>query len=445
MDYYNVTVVIPSFDPNKKLINLVNELLDNGFDDIVIVDDGSCAECKKNLPDTKKYPFCTVLSHRRNRGKGASLKTAFEFFVKNRKGKGGVITVNDDGQHVIGDIIACAEKMLETDKIVLGCRNLSDQHLPLKSRVGNKITRFVFRLFCGLKISDTQTALRAIPTKYIEDFVDIGGSRYEYETNILLEIKKRQIDFIEMPIDTSHIDKKKHSHFRPIRDSFRIYKLILAFVFSSLISMGVELIVYWFLLQFFIHGEGDILWADLIARVPSSIVNFTINRNQVFDVKGSIKRPVFRYTLLAIPLALASVSCIALFSWLFGSENATLRTALKMPVDTTLFFVSFRFQQNWVFAPPKLKAPKTQDDDIKHKRSLKKKVITAIAILLAVVILAVSALLVYCFAFVKDSDMTYKQAFIVGSNKCPVTKWIPRVLFDESEIKLALEKAESID
>lgn len=444
MDYFNVTVVIPSFDPGQKLMSLVNELLDNGFDDIVIVDDGSCAECKKNLPDPKKYPFCTVLSHRRNRGKGASLKTAFDFFVKNRKGKAGVITVNDDGQHIIGDIIACAEKMLSTEKIVLGCRNLSDTHLPFKSRIGNKITRFVFRLFCGLKISDTQTALRAIPTKHVEEFVDIGGSRYEYETNILLEIKKRQIDFIEMPIDTSHFDKNRHSHFRPIRDSLRIYKLILAFVFSSLISMGVELIVYWFLLQFFLHGEGDILWADLIARVPSSIVNFAINKNQVFDVKGSMRRPIFRYTLLAIPLALTSVSCIAGFSWLFGSENAALRTALKMPVDTTLFFVSFRFQQNWVFAPPKVKPPKTEGT-AKPKRSLKKKIVMAVAFLLAVVVLAVSALLVYCFAFVKDSDMTYKEAFIVGSHKCPVTKWIPDMLFDETEIGFALKKAEFLD
>lgn len=444
MDYYNVTVIIPSFDPSEKLMSLVNELLDNGFDDIVIVDDGSCAECKKYFPDTKKYPFCTVLNHRRNRGKGASLKTAFDFFVKNRKGKAGVITVNDNGQHVIGDIIACAEKMLKTEKIILGCRNLSDTHLPLKSRIGNKITRFVFRLFCGLKISDTQTALRAIPTKHVEEFVDIGGSRYEYETNILLEIKKRQIDFIELPIDTSHFDKNRHSHFRPIRDSLRIYKLILAFVFSSLVSMGVELLVYWFLLQFFFHGEGDILWADLIARVPSSIVNFAINKNQVFDVKGSMRRPIFRYTLLAIPLALTSVSLVKGFSWVTGSENAVLRTIFKMPVDTTLFFFSFRFQQNWVFAPPKVKQPKTEGT-AKQKRSVKKKIIMAVAIVLALAILAVSALLVYCFAFVKDSDMTYKEAFIVGSSKCSITKWIPKAFWDNSEIESVLQKTEFFD
>ncbi len=445
MEYYNVTVVIPSYDPNKKLMSLVNELLDNGFDDIVIVDDGSSAEHKKFLPDTQKYPFCTVLTHRRNRGKGASLKTAFEFFLKNRKGKAGVITVNDDGQHVISDIMACAEKMLKTEKIVLGCRNLSDQNLSLKSRIGNKITRIVFRLFCGLKISDTQTALRAIPTKHVEDFVDIGGSRYEYETNILLETKKRQIDFIEMTIDTSHVDKNKHSHFRPIMDSLRIYKLILAFAFSSLFSMAVELLVYWLLLQFFFHGEGDILWADLIARVPSSVVNFVINKNQVFDVKGGMMRPILRYTLLAVVLSFTSVSLVKGFSVLTGSENAALRTVFKMPVDTLLFFVSFRFQQNWVFAPPKIKEPKKKNDSVKQKSSAKKKIIMAVAIVLSVVILAVSAFLIYCFASVKDSDMTYKQAFIVGSNKCRVTKWIPKVFWDESEIEFALQKAEFID
>ena len=76
-EYSDVTVVLPSLNPDGKLIKTVESLISAGFRDIVIVNDGSDAEHTANFPDTERYPQCTVLNHWINRGKGAALKTAY--------------------------------------------------------------------------------------------------------------------------------------------------------------------------------------------------------------------------------------------------------------------------------------------------------------------------------------------------------------------------------
>lgn len=357
MEYYNVTVIIPSLNPDEKLMNLINELQDNGFDDIVVIDDGSDAEYKKYFPNTERYPLCTVLTHRRNRGKGAALRTGFEFFLEHRKGKAGVITIDGDGQHLTNDIAACVDEMLKTDKVVLGCRDFSSEGVPFRSRFGNRTTRLVFRLFCGLKISDTQTGLRAIPARYLEQFIKIKGNHYEFETNMLLEMKKQDIEFVERTISTVYIDDNHASHFRPFVDSIRIYKLILSFLFSSLFSMFVELVLFYLALKFVFTGEHDEftgkydeLLATFIARGVSSVINFSLNRSKVFHGEGSMAKSLIKYVMLVIPLAITSAMSVKGLSMLVQSDGDMIRTLLKMVVDTILFFVSFRIQQNWVFA-----------------------------------------------------------------------------------------------
>ena len=104
----------------------------------------------------------------------------------------GVITIDGDGQHLTEDIIACGERMLkEGNKVILGCRDFDQPGVPPRSVAGNKTTSRMFRLFYGIRLSDTQTGLRAIPRAWLEPFCRIEGERFEYETNMLLKMKKR--------------------------------------------------------------------------------------------------------------------------------------------------------------------------------------------------------------------------------------------------------------
>ena len=109
----NATVIIPSLNPDEKIISTVQSLVDVGFDDIILVDDGSKEEFKSRFEEAKYFSGVTVLVHEVNKGKGRAMKTAFEYILNNRPNKPNVITVDGDGQHLVVDVKKCIELLEE--------------------------------------------------------------------------------------------------------------------------------------------------------------------------------------------------------------------------------------------------------------------------------------------------------------------------------------------
>lgn len=216
----DVSVVLPSLNPDEKLGIVIDGLLQYGFTDIILVNDGSSPEKLHYFTEAAQHPEVHLLHHEVNRGKGAALKTAFQYVLENRPNGAGVITVDGDNQHHPEDTRRCAEQMLESGHLVLGVRDFSQPDVPFKSRNGNKITSLVFKLFVGMTISDTQTGLRAIPGELLPLMLEIGGDRFEYETNMLLALKERDLPFDEVKIRTVYLEENKSSHFRAVRDSW---------------------------------------------------------------------------------------------------------------------------------------------------------------------------------------------------------------------------------
>ena len=223
-----LVIVLPSLDPDQKFLAVVDGLIKAGFEKILIVDDGSCDEKQRFFTDAEKYPQTTVLHHGINKGKGRALKDAFGYVLNEMPEAKGVITIDGDGQHLTEDIVACGEKMLELgDKVVLGSRDFDAPGVPDRNGAGNKFTAKMFGVFFGIKIRDTQTGLRAIPREYLPLFCAIEGERFEYETNMLLVMKKRGIDFFEQPIATVYDPEDYSTHYHPIKDSARVAKIML--------------------------------------------------------------------------------------------------------------------------------------------------------------------------------------------------------------------------
>lgn len=348
----DVSIILPSLNPDEKLMCVVKGLVNKGFDDIILVNDGSDSEHISPFEEAASYPQCTVLTHDVNKGKGRALKTAFEYFLKNREGKLGVITVDGDNQHTPEDIYRCYEEMSKKpENIVLGVRDFSQSDVPKKSRYGNRITSFVFKVAVGIKISDTQTGLRAIPAKYLELMTGISGERFEYETNMLLAMKTELIPFSEVKIKTVYIEENKTSHFNPVKDSFRIYSLILKFLFSSLFSTLVDITLYtvfnaWLFASLPVQ-IGTAL-SVFIARAFSSVCNFGLNHAKVFKSKQSFKKTILKYYALCIPIMIASYSILLGLKVLL-KPNKFFDTVLFAIVNTVLYFVSFKVQREWVF------------------------------------------------------------------------------------------------
>ena len=208
-----LAVILPSLNPDRKFKGVVDGLVEHGFQNIVIVDDGSDDEHRHWFDETEQYPQCHVLHHGVNKGKGRALKTAFAYVLEKLPEVRGVITIDGDGQHLLGDIVACGEKMLEHgDKVVMGCRDFSLPGVPPRSVAGNRTTSRLFRICYGIKLSDTQTGLRAIPRSCLERFCAIEGERFEYETNMLLYMKRLGIGFVEQPIETVYDEEDYSAH-----------------------------------------------------------------------------------------------------------------------------------------------------------------------------------------------------------------------------------------
>ena len=353
-----VSIVIPSLDPDEKLLTVVDGLLATGFDDIILVNDGSCQEKLCYFETAAKHSQVTVLHHPKNLGKGAALKTAFAWFLENRAERVGVVTADGDNQHHPDDIKACAQHLCDTGNFTLGVRDFSLPHVPARSRSGNRITSFVFKVFIGMTISDTQTGLRALPISQLPLFLEVSGDRFEYETNMLLALKEHTIPFDEVQIRTVYIEENKSSHFRAVQDSWRIYKLLLAHFFrygiSSLLSAVLDEGVFT-LLSFTLHGvlTGFALTAvpTAVARLISSLFNFFLNKKFVFRKDVPTGKALLRYYALAIPTALLQMGLtygvFALFG--IGAAQTFLRAVIYGGVMVVLFIFTFIIQQRWVF------------------------------------------------------------------------------------------------
>lgn len=228
-----IYVVLPSFEPDGKLLATIDSLIRCGFSHIVLINDGSDMKYDRFFSDAVSlHPDeIILLRHDQNRGKGAALKTGFRWILNNRPDAAGSVTVDGDGQLLAEDAVRCSLNMLKSDCITLGCRDFNDPRVPFRSRAGNKITVFVFRTLCGIRLTDTQTGLRALPARYLLAFSVITGNRFEYETNMLLAMKDLHLDFEEVNISTVYIDNNNGTHFNTVKDSLRIYRVILSHLF----------------------------------------------------------------------------------------------------------------------------------------------------------------------------------------------------------------------
>ncbi len=299
-------VVIPAYEPDEKLLRTVSDLQTQTGFPIVVVNDGSSDKCAPVFASLEGESGVTVLHHEVNRGKGRAMKTAFEY-VKNCgrfDEADGIVTVDADGQHLIPDVLRVCEAFRAHPKaLIIGGRKFTGK-VPLRSRMGNAITRFVFAVTTGVRVHDTQTGLRAFGVSMIDEMLAIPGERYEFEINQLLTCTRKKIDIIEIEIETVYLNENESSHFHPVRDSWRIYKSIFAFIGSSLFCWLLDYVLLLVLTGVFGRLTGGVgftlfgktlepkLPALIIARAVSSTVNYFLNRELVFasKAKGSLAR-----------------------------------------------------------------------------------------------------------------------------------------------------------
>lgn len=212
-----IVVLIPSYNPQAALINLVKELHARGME-VLVVNDGSGDEYKRIFDRVREY--ASVVEYKKNRGKGYAIKTGIRR-IASMPGISGFVTADGDGQHTVEDIVKIAGILEREKAVVLGVRCLS-RGIPWRSRVGNDMSKFTYTLVTGRYLKDNQSGLRGFPAEMAAQLLKVGGSHYEYEMNVLTWAALRGFPIIEVPIRTIYENNNKASHFRPLLDTVRI-------------------------------------------------------------------------------------------------------------------------------------------------------------------------------------------------------------------------------
>jgi glycosyltransferase involved in cell wall biosynthesis len=374
----DIPILIPSYNPDRRLTEVVEALISEGVKHIIIVNDGSRTECNPIFEKLEKLEPCTVLKHAVNCGKGRALKTGLNYFYLHFPHSPGIVTADGDGQHRTRDILKVAAGVKENPgKLILGSRKLG-QGVPFRSLFGNVLTRFVLFFIIGRKIYDTQSGLRGIPRILVPTLLTTRGERYEFEINMLILskrgrrpqpihgqpdvvlseassqkfaektklqkvlVKKQAVDIIEIPIDTIYLENNVSSHFNPFFDSMKIYFQLLRFAFSSMLASGCDFIVF----SIAYHLTANILLSLLIGRfLIGSLLNYIINRRLVFHSKSGVLSSLFKYYLALIIMSVLSYLLITLALAHLGFKVMIA----KIVVETFLFVFSFLIQREFVF------------------------------------------------------------------------------------------------
>lgn len=338
-----VAVLIPAFEPPPTLSALCARLsADPRVAAVLVVDDGSSEGCQSILHAIAEQPRTRVVRHARNQGKGAALKSGLRYVLDNLAGVTTVVTADADGQHLPEDILRVASTSLASPgSLVLGVREMGDD-APARSRFGNRLTKALYRGLVGQSLTDTQTGLRAFSRDLLAHVVAIPGDAYEYELNVLISCRQSHVPVVQEPIAAIYLDDNRLSHFKPVRDSLRVYRVLLGFTAVSLASAIIDNVV-------FLAGLGagaTPLASFLGARLVSTVTNYQLVRRLVFPQPRTNTDFVARryVTLVGLNVVLGQL----LMAGLRGLIGLSMPAA-KVLVETLLFLPNFLLQRDVVF------------------------------------------------------------------------------------------------
>lgn len=216
-----VCAVIPTYQNAKTLLQVVADV-HRVVDTVFVVDDGSndgtAALLDKATGNERPEK---VLTHPKNCGKGAALKTGLTY--ARQQGFRYAVTVDADGQHRADDIPALLKAVEEEpDALVIGSRGLQHENMPAKSTFANRFSNFWFALQTLQRLPDTQSGLRVYPLRCLHGLRWMSA-RYEAELTLLVFSAWAGVKLLPVPVSVYYPPRDQRvTHFRPGRDFTRI-------------------------------------------------------------------------------------------------------------------------------------------------------------------------------------------------------------------------------
>ena len=306
-------ILIPSYEPEETLVNLTRGLKDLGFK-VVVVNDGSGERYSDIFKRTETN--ATVIGYEKNRGKGEALKYGFKYILDNLKDYEVVVTADGDGQHRIRDIERIFDKSLSKNKIVVAMRKF-DVKVPIKSKIGNDMSKFTQATATYRYLSDNQCGLRAFPMEYLPRMIKVGGSRYEYEMKVLSYLQNKEIAFETIYVQTIYENNNATTHFRPIKDTLLIQKSLLALNLVNVLLFAIQAVGA-FLFSEYLFKDNDFRFEIAMSLAFVGALLFHVIVKLIIYRPRNFKKLILRIVLYELLIFIATVVSVTIFTRVIG-------------------------------------------------------------------------------------------------------------------------------
>ncbi|MFA6383716.1 MAG: glycosyltransferase family 2 protein [Parcubacteria group bacterium] len=207
-----IFAIIPAYNESRVIQDVLREIRASGFTSIIVVDDGSMDETYQKAGEIEGV---VALKHFINRGKGAAVKTGIE--AAKLLDADIAVTLDGDGQHNPHDIPKMIAFIEQGFDVVLGTRLKNPEGMPKYKILANHMGNFFTFLIYGLWVTDSQSGFRAYSKKAI-GLIDTKTDRYEYDSEVIREISRNKLKFMEIPIEVRYteysMNKKDKMNFK---------------------------------------------------------------------------------------------------------------------------------------------------------------------------------------------------------------------------------------
>lgn len=365
---YRCVIVIPAYNPPASFAGYISELKKAGFQDIIVVNDGSRTD---KLPVFYKVERAgaLVLTHEENKGIGASLRTAMTYYQEHFSGQtDGIITLNSDRLTSVADVQKMAESLHNEQEmgsyaIVVGSRDFGSHLVTDYDYRMNVLMKLIYHMLMGVRLGDPMSGIFGIPDLRVQHCLDVPSERYSYETAMLMSFEK--IGFLQVPVHYVSFEKGYEKARRP-GDTFGIIltvvKKFILYSITSLMASIVDIIMFGIFTGVTFRGQMfAILYATVCARLISASVNYLLTKHFVFHFKSdkaqqSAKSAGEFMALSAVQCLLSALIVSVLKGVLGGSA-----VGFKVITDVVLFFLSYKIQHKYIFKDDKKNEGKDEE------------------------------------------------------------------------------------
>jgi glycosyltransferase involved in cell wall biosynthesis len=222
-----IYIIIPAYN-EETTINEIVVKLKRHFKFILVVNDGSTDRTRSILEELDVI----LINHSINLGQGGAIKTGIDYILKYTNADA-IITFDADGQHSIEDAINFSKNILKTEKeIIFGSRFLGyEKNIPFIKILLLRTAIFLTNLLFSTKLTDTHNGLKAIKRNALTK-LDISIEGFAFETEIVMDVSKNKISYMELPTNIVYTDYSKAKG-QSIFNSIRIFEDVISKLFRK--------------------------------------------------------------------------------------------------------------------------------------------------------------------------------------------------------------------